>query len=74
MEDPLRHPRHNLKGRLNALMLCISAFEVLETDQEALEFLDMIEHGTDKLVVALDAYEHAAERHPQWMPNPANNA
>jgi hypothetical protein len=60
MED-LRQARHNLRGRLNALKLCVSAFEVIDSPQEAVEFLDMIIAGTDKTVVALEAVETLLE-------------
>jgi hypothetical protein len=62
MEAELRHARHNLRGRINALKLCVSAFEVLDTRQEALEFLDMIEQAADRTVVALDALEEVLDR------------
>jgi hypothetical protein len=53
----LRRARHDLRGRINALMLCVSAFDVVQTQGEALEFLEMIERGCDKLIVALDTFE-----------------
>ena len=61
--DPLRHARHNLRGRINALKLCVTAFAVLESNDELLEFLDMIEDAADKTVVALDELE-AVEDQP----------
>ena len=61
MQDDLRQARHNLRGRLNALKLCVSAFEILENPQELLEFLDMIEQAADRTVVALDALESLFE-------------
>ena len=62
--DPLKKARHDLRGRLNALKLCVSAFEILDTEQEALEFLDMIEQAADKTVVALDALEEVLHGEP----------
>src|SRR5438876_224539 len=41
-EAAVKSARHNLRGRINALKLCVSAFEVLETHEERLEFLAMI--------------------------------
>jgi hypothetical protein len=61
MQDDLRQARHNLRGRLNALKLCVSAFEILENPQELLEFLEMIEQAADRTVAALDALEGLAE-------------
>jgi hypothetical protein len=53
----LRKARHDLRGRMNALMLCVSAFEVVQTRAEAIEFLDMMDRACDKLIVALDQFE-----------------
>ena len=57
MENSLRTARHNLRGRINALKLCVSAFEILKDRQELLEFLDMTEQAADRTVTALDALE-----------------
>ena len=38
-------------------MLCVCAFEVVQTPEEAIEFLDMIDRGCDKLITALDTFE-----------------
>ena len=58
----LRKARHDLKGRLNALKLCINAFEVLQSRQEELEFLDMIEQAADRTIIALDQFEAISEQ------------
>lgn len=63
MELALKEARHNLRGRLNALKLCVSAFEILDSKQELLEFLAMIEEASDRTVVALDALEDVFDRH-----------
>ena len=57
MENSLKTARHNLRGRINALKLCVSAFEILKDRQELLEFLDMTEQAADRTVTALDALE-----------------
>ncbi len=62
METELRHARHNLRGRLNALKLCVSALDILESREEKIEFLEMIEQATDHAVAALDALEAAYDR------------
>ena len=54
-ETDIRKLRHNLRGRLNALKLCVSALEILENDQERVEFLEMIESSAEKTAEALDA-------------------
>ncbi len=60
----VKRARHDLRGRLNALKLCVSAFEVLESRAELLEFLDLIEQGADRTVTALDDLERACENEP----------
>ncbi len=45
MEDKLRHARHDLRGKINALKLCVSALEIVKTPKERLEFIDMIEQS-----------------------------
>jgi hypothetical protein len=62
MEMDLKHARHNLRGRINALKLCVSAFEVLETREECLEFLGMIDQAADKTIVSLDEFEAAYDQ------------
>ena len=57
MDNPLKTTRHNLRGRINALKLCISAFEILKDRNEILEFLDMTEQAADRTVTALDELE-----------------
>jgi signal transduction histidine kinase len=64
MELDVKRARHDLRGRLNALKLCVSAFEVLESRAELLEFLDLIEQGADRTVTALDDLERACENEP----------
>jgi hypothetical protein len=61
-DDELRHARHNLRGRLNALKLCISALEILESREERLEFLDLIETAADRLLPSLDELEAVYDR------------
>ena len=61
MED-LKHARHNLRGKLNALKLCVSAFEVLQSLEEELEFLDMIDQTADATVSAMDDFDAAMDR------------
>jgi hypothetical protein len=60
--DEVREARHNLRGRLNALKLCVSAFDILDSPREVLEFLEMIEQGADKTVLAMDALDAAMDR------------
>jgi hypothetical protein len=55
--EELRHARHNLGGRLNAIKLCVSALEMVPTRREKLEFLDMIDQAADRALAALDKME-----------------
>ena len=64
MDSEVRQARHHLRGRLNALKLCVSAMEVLQTREEAVEFLTLIEQAADRTVVALDRLEAALEHNP----------
>ncbi len=49
--------RHAIRGTLNALKLCVSAFDMPLDTSEKLEFLSDIEASADKLVSLLDRYE-----------------
>jgi len=60
--DDLKHARHNLRGKLNALKLCVSAFEVLDNRKEKLEFLDMIDETADATTVAMDEFDAVTDR------------
>jgi hypothetical protein len=62
MQEQLRQARHNLRGRLNALKLCVSALEMLRTRAELLEFLDMIDQAADRTVVAMDTFDAVVDR------------
>ena len=56
----IRALRHDLRGRMNALVLCASALDDTLPLHEALEFLNHIEKTTDKLVALLDRLEAVA--------------
>jgi hypothetical protein len=57
MESTPAELRHSIRGTLNALKLCVSAFEMPLETSEKLEFLSDIESATDKLVELLDRFE-----------------
>ena len=57
METGPAEVRHAIRGTLNALKLCVSAFEMPLEASEKLEFLADIELSAEKLVSLLDAYE-----------------
>ena len=58
LKDPLKIARHNLRGRLNSVKMCVFALETMHP-HEAIEFLEMIERGADNAVVAVDELEAA---------------
>ena len=62
LEEEIRKARHNLRGRINAVKLCISALEILESSNEKVEFLDMIVDSADKTIAALDEFETTSAR------------
>jgi hypothetical protein len=63
LPSDLRRARHTMRGKLNALKLCISALPTCETPAEAAEFLVNIEQETDKLICALDEFEALQAAH-----------
>jgi hypothetical protein len=62
--SPVRVARHNVRGRLNALKLCVSALEILTDRKEQLEFLTFIEQACDTTVVALDELDAVSDDAP----------
>jgi hypothetical protein len=54
MHESLASLRHDIRGTLNALKLCISAFEMPLEPSEKLEFLADIEASADKLCGLVD--------------------
>jgi hypothetical protein len=48
--------RHGIRGTLNALKLCVSAFEMPLETSEKLEFLSDIEASAEKLIVLLEQF------------------
>lgn len=66
--------RHAIRGTMNALKLCVSAFEMPLEPSEKLEFLADIELSADKLVALLDQYEAFALPPPVLPGGPAGGA
>ena len=60
MESTPAELRHSIRGTLNALKLCVSAFEMPLDTSEKLEFLSDIESSADKLAELLDRFEAAS--------------
>ena len=57
METGPAEVRHAIRGTLNALKLCVSAFEMPLETSEKLEFLSDIEASADKLADLVGQYE-----------------
>jgi len=57
METGPAEVRHAIRGTMNALKLCVSAFEMPLEPSEKLEFLSDVEASAEKLVLLLDRYE-----------------
>ena len=66
MQTPISRARHDLRGRINALKLCVSALEVCDTREEILEFLEMSEQAAEKVVLASEEMERAFDQHGGW--------
>ncbi len=60
MESTPAELRHSIRGTLNALKLCVSAFEMPLDTSEKLEFLSDIESSADKLAELLERLEAAS--------------
>jgi signal transduction histidine kinase len=56
----LRSLRHDIRGRLNALILCATALDETIAAGEAVEFLTHIEQTSDKIVALLDQLDAMA--------------
>ena len=48
-EQQRRILRHDLRGKWNALRLCLTAFEVCDTAAEQAEMLQMLAHSADEI-------------------------
>ena len=53
MDSDFTRLRHDLRNKINALRLSVSALEIAENDQETLEWLDTIERAADRLAELL---------------------
>ena len=60
MEPTPAELRHSIRGTLNALKLCVSAFEMPLETSEKLEFLSDIELSAEKLADLLDRFDAAS--------------
>lgn len=49
--------RHSMRGTMNAMKLCVSAFDMPLERQEKLEFLADVEASADQILSLLDQWE-----------------
>jgi hypothetical protein len=54
MPDPLSPLRHEIRGMLNAMRLCVAALGKPVPTPDKLEFLDDVELAADRLIALLD--------------------
>ena len=66
MQTEMSRARHDLRGRINALKLCVSALEVCDSPEETLDFLEMIESATDKVIESSQEMEKVYDEHGGW--------
>ena len=55
--DPLRFARHELRGCLHGMKLCVAALETDMPPEEMREFIDHVVDAADKLPRLLDDLE-----------------
>jgi hypothetical protein len=70
MPHGLAELRHGIRGALNALKLCVSAFEMPLETSEKLEFLSDIETSADKVSVLVAELELL----PEFAESPVETA
>ena len=71
MESPpesIRYARHQVRGCLHGMKLCVAALETDLPPEEAHEFLDHIEHAAGKLPNLLDDLEAVMAQQSEPQP------
>ena len=58
--EPVRFARHQVRGCLHGMKLCVAALDTDLPVEEATEFLDHIEHAAAKMPKLLDDLEAVA--------------
>jgi hypothetical protein len=54
MSDSVRDLRHDIRGRINAMKLCVAALDTPMEHSEAVEFLDDVVRMCDKVASLFD--------------------
>ena len=74
MESDVTRLRHDLRNKVNALRLSVSALEIAEDDAETLEWLDTIDRAADRLAeilpddLGLDDMSHVVDFSESTIP------
>ena len=55
--------RHSMRGTMNAIKLCVSAFDMPLERAEKLEFLNDVVNSAEKIVALLDQWDAEAGSH-----------
>ena len=61
MQDDLRLLRHSIRGTINALKLGVSVMDDRLPQSEAIEFLDYLVQGSERMTTLLDQYDNFTE-------------
>jgi nitrogen-specific signal transduction histidine kinase len=61
MQDDLRLLRHSIRGTINALKLGVQVMDDRLPRDEAIEFLDYLIQGADRMNTLLDQYDAFSE-------------
>lgn len=64
MSESVRFARHEVRGCLHGMKLCVAALETDLPLEETREFLDHIEHAADKMPKLLDDLEAVDPQQP----------
>jgi hypothetical protein len=66
MQTPISRARHDLRGRFNALKLCIGALDICNTPADVAEFIEMIDRCADQVADAAEEMERVFDAHGGW--------
>jgi hypothetical protein len=70
MQTPISRARHDLRGRFNALKLCIGALEICTAPDDIAEFIEMIDRSADQVTDAAEEMERVFDAHGGWTSEP----
>ena len=59
--EKIRRLRHDIRGCMHGLMLCLAALETPMSDEEKAEFLGDVANATDRMTALMDQLDQAPE-------------